>query len=91
MFPDIEKEAKKELTRKQGSLEFHQWSPELKGQKVIQTPVFFPEKSHGQRSLEGYSPCGCKRVGHDLATKQKQVMQMFLHLTFQLSTRVYTE
>ena len=31
--------------------------------------VFLPEKSHGQRSLVGYSPCGCKRVGHDLATK----------------------
>ena len=26
--------------------------------------VFFPEKSHGQRSLEIYSPWGCKRVGH---------------------------
>ena len=24
------------------------------------TPVFLPEKSHGQRSLAGYSPTGCK-------------------------------
>ena len=24
------------------------------------TPVFLPEKSHGQRSLLGYSPRGCK-------------------------------
>ena len=24
------------------------------------TPVFFPIESHGQRSLAGYSPCGCK-------------------------------
>lgn len=24
------------------------------------TPVFLPEESHGQRSLEGYSPWGCK-------------------------------
>ena len=24
------------------------------------TPVFFPGKSHGQRSLVGYSPWGCK-------------------------------
>ena len=24
------------------------------------TPVFLPEKSHGQRSLVGYSPRGCK-------------------------------
>ena len=28
------------------------------------TPVFLPGKSHGQRSLVGYSPCG-HRVGHD--------------------------
>ena len=30
------------------------------------------EKSHGQRNLEGYSAWGCKRFGHDLATKQQQ-------------------
>ena len=24
------------------------------------TPVFLPGESHGQRSLEGYSPRGCK-------------------------------
>ena len=31
--------------------------------------AFLPGKFHGQRSLVGYSPLGCKRVGHDLATK----------------------
>ena len=31
------------------------------------TPVFFPEKSHGQRSLLGYSPRD--RAGHDSATE----------------------
>ena len=36
------------------------------------TPVFLPGKSHGQRSLVGYSPWGHKRVRHDLATKQQQ-------------------
>ena len=30
-----------------------------------------PGKSHGQRSLAGYSPWGHKRVGYDLATKQQ--------------------
>ena len=30
-------------------------------------PVFLPGKSHGQRSLVGYSPWGC-RVGHNWAT-----------------------
>ena len=28
-------------------------------------------KSHGQQSLAGYSPCSCKRAGHDLETKQQ--------------------
>ena len=28
-------------------------------------------KSHGQRSLVGYSPWGHKRVRHDLATEQQ--------------------
>ena len=34
-------------------------------------PVFLPGKSHGQRSLLGYSPWSHKRVGHDLVTKQQ--------------------
>ena len=33
-------------------------------------PVFLPAKSHGQRSLVDYSPWDCKRVRHDLVTKQ---------------------
>ena len=37
------------------------------------TPVFLPGKSHGQRSLTGYSPWSCKRVRHDLVTKQQPV------------------
>ena len=36
------------------------------------TPVFLPGKSHGLRSLVGHCPRGCKRVGHDLATRQRQ-------------------
>ena len=36
------------------------------------TPVFLPGKSHGQKSLEGYSPRGRKRVGCELVTKQQQ-------------------
>ena len=37
-------------------------------------PVFLPGKSHGQRSLAGYSPWSLKRVGHDLVTKQQQLL-----------------
>ena len=40
--------------------------------KWQQTPVFLPGKSHRQKSLEGHSPCGPKRVGHNLATQQQQ-------------------
>ena len=41
------------------------------GEKKRQpTPIFLPGKSHGQRSLAGYSPWGCKKVGNHLATKQ---------------------
>ena len=29
-------------------------------------------KFHGQRNLAGYSPWGCKRVRHNLVTKQQQ-------------------
>ena len=36
------------------------------------TPVFLPGKSHGQRSLAGYSLWGHKRVGCDLETEQQQ-------------------
>ena len=35
------------------------------------TPLFLPEKSHGQRSLEGYSPWSHKRVRYNLVTKQQ--------------------
>ena len=36
------------------------------------TPVVLPGKSHGQRSLKGYSPLGLKSIRHDLDTKQQQ-------------------
>ena len=32
-----------------------------------------PGKSHGQRSLEGYSLWVRKRVRHDLSTKEQQI------------------
>ena len=42
-------------------------------------PVSLPGKAHGQRSLAGCSPWGCKRVGHDLATKQWQEFHLLPH------------
>ena len=35
-------------------------------------PVSLPGKSHGWRSLVGYSPWSHRRVGHSLVTKQQQ-------------------
>ena len=43
------------------------WEDPLE-KEMAPTPVFLPGKSHGQRSLVGYSPWGGKRVGRDLAT-----------------------
>ena len=37
----------------------------------LPTPLFLSGEFHGQRSLKGYSPQGCKKAGHDLATKQQ--------------------
>ena len=47
------------------------------------TPIFLLGKSHGQRSLAGYSPRGCRRVRHDLVTKTakqitKETLQKFM-------------
>ena len=37
------------------------------------TPVLLPGRAHGQRSLAGcIQSMGCKQVGDDLATKQRQ-------------------
>ena len=42
-------------------LEFDPWVRKIPWKRKWQsTPVFLPKKSHGQRSLVGYSPWGCK-------------------------------
>ena len=51
---------------------FNPWVRKVPWRRKWQhTPVFLPTKSHGQRSLAGYSPWGCKGVGHNWATKQQ--------------------
>ena len=45
-----------------------------------------PGKSHGQRSLVGYSPWGCKRAGHDLVTKQQHT-----YIRFKTETHFHIE
>ena len=52
---------------------FNRWVKKIPWRRKWQsTPVFLPGKSHGQRNVVGYCPWGCKRVGHDLPTKQQQ-------------------
>ena len=42
---------------------FEPWARKIPRRKKRQpTPVFFPGKSHGQRSLAGSSPWGCKEL-----------------------------
>ena len=50
---------------------FNPWVGKIPWRRKWQpTPVFLPRESHGQRILVGYSPWGCRRVRHDLVTKQ---------------------
>ena len=57
---------------------FDPWMRKIPWRRKWQpSPVFLPGKSHGQRSLEGHSPQGHKRVRHDLATKQQQKLGRF--------------
>ena len=49
---------------------FNSWVLKIPWRRKLQpTPVFLPVKFHGQRSLVGYCPRGCKRVRHNLMTK----------------------
>ena len=58
--------------------EFNPWVRKIPWKKKWQpTLVFLPGKSYGQGSLVGYSTWICKRVRHDLETKQQQFMNKF--------------
>ena len=42
---------------------FNPWVRKMPWRRAWQpTPVFLPRECHGQRSLEGYSPWGCKEL-----------------------------
>ena len=51
----------------------HPW-----GRKWKPTPVFLPRKSHGKRSLAGYSPWGRKKVGHSWVTEHAHWVRAFV-------------
>ena len=65
-------------------LKFEPWVRKIPWRRKWQpTPVFLPGKSHGEKSLVGYSPCGHKRVRHDLATKhQWYIVCICMHTFF---------
>ena len=54
-----------------GGWGLHLWIRKIPWRSKWQpTPVFLLGKSYGQKSLEGYSSQGHKRVRHDFETKQ---------------------
>ena len=57
------------LSGKESSCTFDPWVRKIPWRRKWQpTPVFLPGESHGQRSLVGYSPLGCKELGVTEAT-----------------------
>ena len=56
------------------------WEDPL-GEGMATTPVFLPGESHGQRSLEGYSPWGCKELDK---TKTSDYEYSFMHTKKQI-------
>ena len=46
--------------------EFDPWVGKIPWRRDLQpNPVFWPGKSHGQRSMAGHSPWGLQRIGHN--------------------------
>ena len=52
--------------------------------KWLPPPVFLPGESHGQRSLTGYSPWGCKESDTTEATEHTHTRHIALVSTWQL-------
>ena len=64
---------------------YHPWVRKIHCRRKRQpTPVFLPGKSHGQRSMVGYSPWDC-RVEHDVATEHTHT-----HTLVRLYTSIYS-
>ena len=64
------------LSRRHG---FDLWVGKIPWRRKWQpTPVFLPEKSHGQRSLAVYSPWGGTTVGHNLMTRQQLAFRILV-------------
>ena len=53
------------------------WEVPLEKEMATHSSIL-AEKAHGQRSLAGYSPKGCIRVGHSWAMKHINRLKEFL-------------
>ena len=54
---------------------FYPWVGKIPWRRAWQpTPVFLPGESHGQKSLAGYSPRGCKEVDTKEATQHAGIL-----------------
>ena len=51
-------------------------------EEEVAISVFLPGKSHGQRSLEGWSPWGCERVRYNWATQHTRLLKRAASLLF---------
>ena len=57
---------------------FDSWARKIPWRRKWQSaPVFLLGKYHGQKSLEGYIPWGC-RVGHSWATEHKHRSSVYI-------------
>ena len=73
----------KNLPANEGRRRFDFWAGKIPCRRKWQpTAAFLPGKSHGRRSLVGYSPWGHKRVVHNSVTKQELVTVSFLEQYF---------
>ena len=68
--------------------EFSPWVGKIPWGRAWQpTPVFLPGECHGQRSLAGYSPCGCKNTTEQLSTYAARLINKIFKKTQTTSTR----
>ena len=76
----------KESTCQCRRLEFDPWVRKIPWNRKWQpTPVFLPGKLHGQRSLAGYSPWGCREsdTTDQLSMHTTPVYIICIYLTYQ--------
>ena len=63
---------------------FDPWVGKIPWRRACQpTPLFLPGESHGQRSLEGYSPWGCKELDTTEATEHTRTHCHSVQVTWQ--------